>query len=205
MLATIPLDSPTHFSKAFQPIDNSWTSNLLGSSSWNIKKIQTERERERERESLGNLINSDSISIREIIRFFHLWEKERNSICWMDRYQHAPLRFASCKEKERECISRQESIWGGCETGAKRNDSLLSSVISGENCVSLSLSPFPPGGGKRKKELNVQGSSISSRGDGRIIKKLGWNSELLTIYWIYGRKLVSSSALYPACTINSIN
>ena len=179
MLATIPLDSPTHFSKAFQPIDNSQTIRgrrifldpLLG-----ILKRFKQRERERERESLGNLINSDSISIREIIRFFHLWEKERNSICWMDRYQHAPLRFASCKEKERECISRQESIWGGCETGAKRNDSLLSSVISGENCVSLS--PFPPGGGKRKKELNVQGSSISSRGDG-IIKKLGWNSSRL--------------------------
>lgn len=204
MLATIPLDSPTHFSKAFQPIDNSQTIRgrrifldpLLG-----ILKRFKQRERERERESLGNLINSDSISIREIIRFFHLWEKERNSICWMDRYQHAPLRFASCKERKRVYLETRVNLrrlWN--RSKAKRFSPLLR-YFRGKLCLSLSL---PPGG--RKKEEGIERPRFVNFFSRR------WNNketrmklESLTIYWIYGRKLVSSSALYPACTINSIN
>lgn len=91
----------------------------------------------------------------------------------MDRYQHAPLRFASCRERERERerVSRDKSQF---EAVAKQEQSetilssLRSVVVSGENCFSLSLSlewRSLPRGGKRKEEFNVQGSSIS-RGDG---------------------------------------
>lgn len=62
----------------------------------------------------------------------------------MDRYQHAPLRFASCRERERERerVSRDKSQF---EAVAKQEQSetilssLRSVVVSGENCFSLSL------------------------------------------------------------------
>lgn len=63
----------------------------------------------------------------------------------MDRYQHAPLRFASCRERERgrERVSRDKSQF---EAVAKQEQSetilssLRSVVVSGENCFSLSFS-----------------------------------------------------------------